>query len=101
MRKMMEQFRDLREHNLCFKKGLSHRFADICRSIDSSKPIIIGYHGGCPDGCGAAYMMETALRACYPSAVIECHPIGHGMQSFTSVVKPGAVVFSLDISPTL
>jgi hypothetical protein len=109
IRKTMEEFRGFRVHTAVLRKGPHHSKCqeraqigfDVRRSVDSSKPIIIGYHGGCPDGCGAAHMMVTALRICYPSAVIECHPIGHGMQSFTSIVKPGAVVFSLDISPTL
>lgn len=78
----------------------NHAAFDIL-SIDSSVPIIIGYHAGCPDGCGAAYIVSTVLRERFPGAAVECVPIGHAASKFASVVKPRAVVFSLDITPSL
>ena len=69
--------------------------------IDDRQRILIGYHGGCPDGAAAAYMLSATLRKLHPSTRITIVPIGHRMQKFASAIEPGMLVFSLDVTPSM
>ena len=69
--------------------------------VDGHPRILIGYHGGCPDGAFAAYMLSATLRRRDPSTSIASVPIGHQMCKFSSAIAPGMVVFSLDITPSM
>ena len=73
---------------------------DIGKDVDPSKPIFIGYHGGCPDGCASALMALMVLKILYPGAHIEMHAIFHGKKKNFPKIPKGCFVFSLDISPT-
>ena len=69
--------------------------------IDAGQKILIGYHGGCPDGAVSAYMLSTALRRLDPSLSVANVPIGHQMHKFSAAIEPGMVVFSLDMTPSM
>ena len=69
--------------------------------INGRQRILIGYHGGCPDGAVAAYMLSATLRKLHPCAAVTAVPIGHSMHKFASAIEPGMLVFSLDVTPSL
>ena len=69
--------------------------------IETGQNILIGYHGGCPDGAFSAYMLSKTLLRRNESLSISNVPIGHQNHKFSSAIQPGMVVFSLDITPSL
>jgi len=63
--------------------------------------MVIGYHGGCPDGCAATHILHAALLAKFPRCNVQVVAMAHQTNRFVNVVKEGMIVFSVDITPSL
>jgi len=67
--------------------------------LDGNRHMLVGFHGGCPDGCAAAFMLRQTLLRLHAGVIVEMVPFGHQQERFLTVVKPGTIVFSVDITP--
>jgi hypothetical protein len=65
----------------------------------TGQTVHIVYHGGCPDGCLAAYIMAKHVNHAAPAS-LELHPTSHGVRNADKVTGASIAVF-VDTSPTL
>lgn len=67
-------------------------------SLGGQKVFVI-YHGGCPDGCLAAYILHHALQTyCEPSQIYMC-PTTHNKRN-GDVLEDDCIAFFVDVGPT-
>ena len=76
---------------------------DLKHYVFDNALILIGYQGGCVDGCEATYMSVSAISVCHPTAQVNVVPICHEKKYFSEqgLLELGMIVFCLDITPTL